>query len=191
MTNEVTIKSRMAEFRDALQAGVDGITKAGEIYVAALDEDPRNADRFRDEFAEFVPPSAWSNFEAVGRKWLHPRLIMGGVGDRKKNAIIKKMPYSMQERIFKRERFGLLTAAGETLQIDVLEATSEQAEQLCNGQAVRSISEQRAWIDARRAETANPDPIEVLPYTISDGKVTFRRGVTLSRAELKRLLTEM
>ena len=191
MKQAVEIRSRMAEFKAALQAGIEGIVRAGEIYVAALDENPRNADVFRKEFAEFVPPGAWSSFEAVGRKWMHPRLIMGGVGDRKKNTIIKKMPYSMQERIFARERFPLLTANGDTLQIDVLEATAEQAEQLCNGQGIRSASEQRAWLEARQAGQPEAIPAELLPYTITDGKVTFRRGVTLNRAELRRLLTEM
>lgn len=190
MSKSITITSKLAEFRDALQAGIDGIVRASEVYVSALDEDPRNADRFRDEFAEWVPASSWSQFEAVGRKWMHPRLILGGVADRKKAGLIKRLPYSMQDRVFKRERFPMLTATGDTLQVDMMEATPEQAEQLCNGSAIRNLSEQKAWLEAQAAAQQG-EPAEVMPYTVTDGRVTFRRGCVMTRNEMKRLLQDM
>ena len=191
MSKELTIASKIAEFKTALQDGINGIVRASEIYVSALDENPRNADRFREEFAEWVPVSAWSQFEAVGRKWMHPRLLLGGVSDRKKAGLIKRLPYSMQERVFQRERFPLLTNAGEVLKLDIMEATSEQAEQLCNGTTIRNLSEQKAWIEAKSVEYAQREPEEVLPYTVNGGRVTFRRGCILNRSEIKRLLQEM
>jgi len=190
MTKEITIRSRLAEFKDAFQAGIDGIVKASEIYVAALDDNPKNADTFRDEFADYIPSSAWSGFEAVGRKWMHPRLLMGGVADRKKNNVIKKLAYNTQERIFSHERFDLLTSDGDKLSVDLLEVTPEQAEQLCDGIRIRNLSEQRAWLESQKAKKAS-DEAEILPYVVSGGKVTFRRGVSLTRAEMKRLIQEM
>lgn len=187
---EISIKSRISEFRNALQAGIQGIVKAAEIYVEALDDDPRNADKFREEFADWVPASAWAQFEAVGRKWMHPRLLMGGVADRRKSTHIKKLPYSMQERVFNGERFQLLTSGGDTLEVDLMEATPQQVEQLCNGSSIRTLSEQRAWLEAETLAESGEDA-EVLPYTVSNGKVVFRRGCILNRPELKRLLQEM
>jgi len=150
VTTKAVAVDRLAEFRTALQAGIDGIVRASEIYVAALDEDPRNADTFRAKFAEWVPAAAWAQFEAVGRKWMHPRLLMGGVSDPKKSKCIKRLPYSTQERIFKRDRFQLLTADGDTLEVDLLEATASQAEQLCGDANMRTLAEQKAWLEARR-----------------------------------------
>lgn len=190
MSNAVSLSSRFNEFRQALQDGIEGIVRASEAYVAALDDDPRNADKFREEFAEWVPSAAWAQFEAVGRKWMHPRLLMGGVADRKKAGIIKRLPYSTQERIFSRERFPLLTSSGETLEVDILEATASQVDQLFNGQTVRSLGEQRAWVESISKAEASEDA-EVMPYTVRDGKVTFRRGCVLNRTELKRLLQDM
>jgi len=190
MSKALTITQHMAAFRTAFNAGIEGIVKASEIYVEAIDQDPRNADKFREAFAEWVPSSAWSQFEAVGRKWMHPRLIMGGVSDRKKSSAIKRLPYSTQERVFNRERFDLLTADGDTLKVDLLEATADQTRQLCNGSTIRTLSEQRAWLESRATESVTTEA-EVLPYVVTGGKVTFRRAVTLSRSELKRLLTEM
>jgi len=180
------------EFRKAFNDGICNIVKASEIYVRAIDENPRNADKFREEFADSIPSSAWSGFEAVGRKWMHPRLLMGGMSDRKKNTIVKKLPYSVQERIFNRDRFPLLCCDGETLQVDIMEATHEQVSQLCGQGAIRNISEQRAYIESRRtAPLASGQTEEVMPYTIKDGKVRFRRGVALTRSEVRRLLQEM
>jgi len=188
----VAVATRMADFRTALQQGIEGIVKASEIYVAALDDDPQNADRFRDEFASWVPATTWAQFEAVGRKLMHPRLLMGGVSDYRKSTLIRRLPYSMQERVFGRERFELLTKSGSTLKVDLLEATPEQAEQLCDGSSIRNLSAQKAWLESRAAAAASVvEPAELLPYIISQGRVVFRRGCTLSRAEVKRLLTDM
>jgi len=187
--NEIA-KTYMDEFRKHFTAGIEGIVKASEAYVAAIDDNPRYGDEFRDEFADWVPHSAWSQFEAVGRKWLHPKLIMGGMSDRTKSGIVKKLPYSIQERVFDRERFDLLTHDGDTLQVDMIEATASQAKQLCAGNRIRTLSEQKAWIESQRVAEAAPVS-EVMPYTIRDGKVAFRRGVTLTRTELKRLLQDM
>jgi len=190
MITEVTLRKRMMEFKEAFQAGIDGIVKASEIYVSALDENPKNADVFRDEFEDYIPSSAWSGFEAVGRKWMHPRLLMGGVADRKKNNAIKKLSYSTQERVFAHERFELLTSDGEKLNVDLLEVTGDQADQLCDGTKIRNISEQRAWLESQKSKNAGDDA-ELLPYVISGGKITFRRGVSLTKVELKRLLMEV
>jgi len=186
----VTLAAKMTEFEKALQSGISGIVRASEIYVAALEEDPRNHEKFKERFAEHVPATAWNQFEAVGRKLIHPRMIMGGISSPVKNRFIKKMPFSLQERVFKRERFPLLTAKGDTLSVDLLEATDEQADQLCNGSTIRTLGEQRAWMESRKPATQE-QPVEVMPYTITDGRVSFRRGCVLSKTELRRILTDM
>ena len=183
------VTGKIEEFRKALTAGIEGIVRAAEIYVAAIDEDPTVSDRFRDAFSDWIPSSAWTNFEAVGRKWMHPRLLMGGMADRRKHTLVKRLPYSLQERIFTGERFKLLTAKGETLNVDLMEATTTQVEQLCSEGAIRSLGEQRAWLEE---QVATIDvPAEPLPYTIANGKVSFRKGVVLTRTEVKRILQEM
>ena len=190
MSKEVVLMESVKKFRDAFMKGIDGIVNAAEIYVEAIDDDSRNADKFREEFADWIPASAWSQFEAVGRKWLHPKMIMGGIADRKKNAILKRLPYSTQERIFNHERFQLLTHSGDTLMVDILEATPEQVDQLCNADVIRNIAEQKAWCETQHSETTE-DAIELLPYTISGGTVHFRRGVKLNKTEVRRILQEM
>jgi hypothetical protein len=181
-----TTRDYLTEFRDAFNAGINNIVKAASIYVEAIDHNPLLADRFVDEFSETVPATAWAGFEAVGRKWMHPRLLMGG-GGRYSNKI-KRLPYSTQERIFEGGRFDLLTSGGDTLKIDIREATPAQVEQLLDGSHVRTPSEQRAYIESQSMGKDEADP---MPYTVSDGRVTFRRGTVLTKNEVRRLLVEM
>jgi len=178
----------LGEFRAAFAAGIQGIVKAGEIYVAAIDHNPKLADSFREEFTDSIPAAAWGQFEAVGRKWLHPNLILGGGGEYATR--IKRLPYSQQERVFAGERFDMLTGAGDTLKVDLREIGKTQADQMFAERHVRTLSEQKSWIEARRAVPV-VEPTELLPYTISGDRVTFRRGATLTRAELKRLVMEV
>jgi len=186
----ITTAGRIDEFRTALQQGIDGITRAAEIYVAAIDDNPQSADVFRDTFADRVAASVWSQFEAIGRKWMHPRLLMGGVSSGRKTTAIKRLTYSTQERIFERERFPLLTSSGDKLMLDILEATNDQLDQMCTGNHIRTLSEQRAWIESQAA-VVKAEPVQVMPYTIESGRVKFRKGCQMTRAEIRRLLTEM
>jgi hypothetical protein len=190
MTTAITTTKAIAAFGKAFDAGIQGIVKACEIYVESIDEDPRNADKFKDAYENRIPVRAWGKFEAVGRKWLHPNLLMGGMADRSKSNAVKRLPYSVQERIFEHERFPFLCTNGETLLVDITEATAEQVEQLCDGGIIRSISAQRVFIESKKIAEAESKP-DVMPYVINGGCVTFRRGVKLKRVELKRLLQEM
>lgn len=187
---KVITNKKIVEFKKAFTDGISGLVRAAEIYVSAIDENPKNADLFRDEFADIIPSSAWAGFEAVGRKFMHPNLLMGGISDRKKNTIIKKMPYSVQCRIFNHERFPLLIEKGETLNIDILEATAFQVEQVCGDGSIRTLGEQRAWLEDQD-KNIEPEDVEPMPYTIRGGSVVFRRGAVMTKQELRRILVDM
>lgn len=120
---------------------------------------------------------------------MHPKLLMGGGG--RYSSHIKRLPYSDQEQIFDGKRYDLLTSDGDKLRVDVRQITPEQAEQMFDRSHIRSISEQKAWLESRKKQPQKTDIAETMPYTINSGKVFFRRGVELTRSELKRLLQEM
>lgn len=189
MRNSV-IKRQVEEFRDAINQGINGFVRCGEIYVQTIDNDPDASETFRLEFADIIPSEMWSNFEAIGRKWMHPRLLMGGMTNRRKAAKIKQLPYSLQEKIFNHNRFELLLEGGDKLKLDIMEATTDQVEQLFSDNNIRTLPEQRAWIEDRKASVSD-ETVEVLPYVIRNGCVIFRKNVKLTRSEMKRLLAEM
>ena len=187
MSTEITATAAdyISRFRAAFIGGIENIVNAAEIYVAAIDENPKDADAFQAAFEDCIPASSWACFEAVGRRWMHPKLLLGGG---KNGAKIKRLPYSVQERIFSGEKFDLLLPGGDVLRVDVREVDRAQADQLLDGDHVRTKSQQKAYLAA--AAPASTDT-EVMPYTIHGGKVHFRRNVALDKAELRRILTEI
>ena len=190
-TNEsVVMQESLRQFEEAFKRGIDGIVQAAGIYVKALDENPANAEKFREFFADSIPASAWSNFEAIGRKWMHPQLLMGGMVDRKKAAIVKRLPYDVQEEVFNHKRFPLLLPTGETLKVSVQDAAPEQVEQLFDGASMRTDAAQKAYLENLKTRK-HVEKSEELPYTIRDGKVIFKRGTILTKSEVRRILSEM
>ena len=185
--NTIQCKKSFSEFRKAFQQGIDGIVKASNIYVKALDQDPRNADRFKEQFKDMIPDSAWAGFEAVGRKWLHPRMLMGGVSDRRKNAAIKKLPYSAQERVFKKELVSVVVDS-RIEKIDLLSATADVVEQVCDTSGLRSVDQQMQYI---KTKSMPKELVKKLPYVITHGKVYFTSGTLMSKEELENVIAEM
>ena len=186
--NEVVKRDYIEEFRKAFSMGIENISKAAEIYVAAIEENKNNAAKFHEVFEDMIPAKSWGMLEAVGKKWMHPKLLMGTGGQN--SGKIRRLPYSTQEQVFNGERFDLLTKTGDLLKVDLRECTPEQVEQLLNGSVVRTISHQKAWLESR-VVSDKEQKAEPLPYSIHDGKVTFRRGVVMTKRELNRIISEL
>jgi len=84
----------------------------------------------------------------------------------------------------------MLTEDGDTLKVDVLEASPEQVAQMFDDDGPRSVSAQRAFIESRRAKESE-DVVDRMPYEIRRGKLVVRKGTELTRAEVQRILMEM
>jgi len=200
MSNAVEKKSNAVarnyidEFRKAWQNGIDGLSQAAQVYVDAIDADSDISKQLQDEFSD-LPQGVWGQLEQLGRKMIHPKLLMGCGG--RHATKIKKMPYSVQNRIFAGDTFPLLTKDNDTLMIDVRNATDEQVEQLFDRDHIRTLTEQKVL---RVSETSNStksnggadiaEP-ERLPYIIKENRVIFRRDVTLTKQDVRNILAQM
>ena len=186
---QLTTEQLMAEFKQAITSGINGFVRAGEVYVKAIDQDQSNAERMQLEFSDIVPSKAWKQFEAIGRKWIHPKLILGGMSDAKKTNIVKRLPYSLQNRVFAGDKFELLISGGDVLEVSALDASTDQVTQLFGDGNLRTLREQKAYIESNKLQD-DLRPQE-LPYYVSKGKIIFRKNTELTRAEMKQLLTQL
>jgi hypothetical protein len=192
MSTAVMKRDFVGEFKASFNLVEASLGRCAEIYVAALDESPEWKPKFIAEMADVVPRLFWNELEAVGRKWKHPKLLLGGAGA---NApLVKLLPYSDQERIFT-DKVEMLTPSGQVLRVDIKTVAPAQAEQLIDrkARALRDLPAQRAYVEALKlpANKGDEAEAEIMPYTISGGKVTFRRGVVLGRRELVRIIKEL
>ena len=149
---QLTTEQLMAEFKQAITSGLNGFVRAGEVYVKAIDQDPSNAERMQLEFSDIVPSKAWKQFEAIGRKWIHPKLILGGMSDAKKTNIVKRLPYSLQNRVFEGDKFELLISGGDVLEVSALDASTDQVTQLFGDGNLRTLREQKAYIESNKLQ---------------------------------------
>jgi len=186
---KLTYKDVLKDFQNALEDGINGFLRAGDVYVRAVDHDPDYGERLQEQFQHMVPSKAWNQLEALGRKWIHPKLLLGGMSDPKKTNLVKRLPYSTQTKVFNGGRFPLLVSNGDHIEVDLTDATYEQCKQICGQGTVRTLSQQKAYVEqAKLKQEIKP---QELPYHINGGKITFRKNVSMSRAELKQLLNHL
>ena len=182
-TEVIAIEKMIEEFKTLIQAGLESIAKASAVYVKAIDENPKNHMRFA-ESCPLVPASAWSGFEAVGRGWLDYRLLLNGGTA---NKIMRKLPRSQQTSALD-DGVELLIKDGDTLRVQVESLTPKQAKQVFARDHIRSLGEQRAYLESLYA----PTPKEYRPsYTIERGVLHINAATKLTRKEVTRILMEM
>jgi len=177
-------------FREALDNAREGLAKAAEIYVQAIDEDPERSKEFRLALP-YIPERVWGQFEAIGRHRIDPRLLFGDGGPHRER--IKRLPYTVQRQVLQGQPVELLVNESDVLLADARTLTQQQAAQVFANDHVRTPAEQKAWLldQQRRTNLTKGDSAETLPYLIQGNKVTFRKNLTMTLRELKDLIQIM
>jgi len=190
--NEITAyQQHLNSFLDLYTRGIELWAKAGEVLVAMLDENP-NACEDIIKACPRLNPEILGRFEQMGRKTLHPRLLVESSSgfDR-----LAKMPLSVQTRHLE-EPIPMVveTEKGtDVLMVHARNMTLAQAKQVFAGTHIRSEGEQRAWLVGQRAKNFTPakstngEP----PWRIRNGRVEFLAGCTMTAGELSAVLTQI
>lgn len=173
------------DFKERIIAGVksaeQAIQQTASIYLEAITKDPA----FRDWIAEEVPEVSggiWRTLELVGRGQLDARIAAGGCPYGNK---LRRLPISEQRQVLD-GTVPLLTTNGDTLQVRLEALMPKQADQVFAPGHVRSLAEQRAWIEDRARDAAavksarNIQPVEI----DKKRRRIIVNGVTLTAADL-------
>lgn len=136
-----------------------------------------------------LTPVLVRNLERVGRKHMAPELIWGETVGRR---ALAKLPMQEQER-WLAAPLEVATTTGDVLQVSVDNLTPELCRQVFDGARVRSIGEQRAWLETAQRQKK---PTQALAdYEVRNHKLRINRGdlppLELTRAQLVRALSEM
>lgn len=190
MKHELTQQTKkIQEFAQLCQQGVDAWTKAGEILIELIDQDPEVYDKIIS-FDSRMNAGILGRFEQMGRKVLHPQLLLDDSPGFEKLA---QMPYSVQER-FLNEPIPLVvqTDSGtDVLMVSAKNCTGSQARQIFGKGRIRTEGEQKAWLMDQRAKKAKPVGTNIPAWTIRGGRVMFSEGATLSAGELATIITQL
>ena len=137
-----TIFQRLSDARDAIR-------DAALMFVSVCKEDPT----FRSWALENAPEGTRRtilDLESVGNGLIDYRLITGEV---KNSYQLRSLPVPDQKK-FIEGSIEVLTENGETLLIAGQNLTQDQFRQVFNRTHIRSLAEQKAWIESQKTKQA-------------------------------------
>ena len=144
------------------------------------------------ETSELLTEDIVTRFEQLGRKQLIPCLL---VADYPAARHLVRLPYSEQKRAVETSVDLLVCEGKETsvLKVSVENLTPTQCRQVFDGDQVRSIGAQRAWLEDRRATQEIRDVLSSpgALYQVRGKRVVFKRPCELSAGQLAQIISEI
>lgn len=163
----------------------EGALIVSKIIVDAIDEDPANREILFDALKKVMTPSMFRQLEAVGRRTMDPRLLIGSGGPH--TARMKKLPRDLQEKVIDGCMFEFLTADGSNMMVCLRDSEDWQAKQMFADDDIRNLPEQKAWVEAEKAKRKSTEVEHVVPYEIRTKDVLFKEMTSLTFDEIRQL----
>jgi len=170
------------EFLQELTAGLRGLAKAGAVLIRLLDADPDARARLITEYN--IPRNTIATLERIGNRLLLPELAL--------DPRFRLLPMTEQKRIVETNVEAFVQkddGTSDTLLVNIMEAPSEIKAQVINGDHIRSLAEQRAWLIAKNNQKRAAIEVETVPWrTCGKNKVEVLKPCVLSRSDLLSIL---
>lgn len=181
----------ISQIQTLIAKGIDAWTQAGKLIAKEIDK-AENVDEARDELSELlnVEVEFIDRFYAIGKGITYaPLLVMNGPGV----TALLKCPYALQERHADKPVDVLIRRGDEwdTLKVNVVNLTADQARQVFKNGEIRSTAAQRAFVESRALSKFNPRAVNDAPYKIVGKRLVIKNGPTFTTADLARILVEM
>jgi len=180
--------TQVIKFQDIFASGMMQVVEACNIYADTVDKFPEAREAFR-EACPTVPECVWARIELVGIKAMHPKLLWatGRVAGK-----LRKLPLSTQTKCLE-EGLELLIANGESLKVASSAMTQFQIRQVFADSHLRTLAEQRAWLESYKAENNAYEPVagDLDKCIIKDKTFIVREAMTFTRAQLQKVLDAM
>lgn len=168
--------------------GVEGIKKAAIIYVEAMKKDQSEAEKIQ-KAAKFLPTSIFQKLEKVGKDVMDWRLLT----DVRHKARIKALSRDIQERILNGDKFHFLTSDGSHLMIPLVNCDISIARQMFNHDHIRSLAEQKVYLDQERKRIKDAESSNTLDYEVNEKKktITFNAARQFTFEQLRLLVLQL
>ena len=178
-----SMHAMIEKFIGSFQNWVQNTIEVSKQYAELVDRFPEAKEELKHRLPG-VPSRTWIKFEAVGRGYMHPQLISNP-----HFAIprLERMSYSDQTKAVE-GKMDVLTAQGDTLKVALSELTPEMAKQLFAHDHIRTLSEQKVYIESKRS--AKLKTVATM-YKVFKDRVDVVEPCSLKKADLLRILQEM
>lgn len=181
------INSEYEEVLNLILKGIDCWMQAGEKIAACIDRDAKWVDNFCDKYPRIGRANIVA-LELVGRKQLLPQLLTNTDAPGWKR--LRNMPISLQEK-YVNDPVELLLADGETLLVDPINLSKEQADQVFDKKTVRTPEAQRAWLEAKATKASAKTVVVDDPYRVTGKYLVIMQPCKFDARQLAQLLTQL
>lgn len=183
---------KITEIGLLITAGIASWLSAGEIVVSLLDEDRMTLSEIaaKSDNAN-LSATLLAKFEQLGRAQLLPELLLATYAAAPR---MRELPISEQRRLIQEPVEVLVKGATgpDSLLVKVENLTPDQCKQVFDGQIVRGLPAQRAYIESNRNKpTTKGDTVQHMPYKITGKKVVFQATCQLSAQEIAQILSQI
>lgn len=182
-------KAQIETFIHHFRRGVEEWITAGEILVQMVEKDPYVYDYIIEQCPQ-INAGILGRFEQMGRKTLHPQLLLTASPGFAK---LQRLPFSMQERYIEEPVPVIVHTENGTdvLLVKAKDMTKEQAAQVFAPGRIRTEGEQKAYLVQQASHRAS-DKKEAVekPWKIRGHKVIIN-NVEFTRKELYAILSQM
>jgi hypothetical protein len=177
------------EFVEMFEQGKQCWVKAGKTLAEAVDKIPGFLEMMEEHCPQF-PPRFIKRMLDLGRGALHEELLLANT---KGEQALARLSYSWQEKYVKQPVEVLLKKEKDwdNMLIPVADLTPDQVHQVFDGAGIRTLAQQRVYLENAWARKTAPPNQTNLPYRIVGGKLVVMAPVTLNRKELAKLLSDM
>jgi hypothetical protein len=163
---------------------------ANIVEVAALvrkeiEGNPEWLDDFCSRFPQFTP-SAIRRLSFVGIKE-SPKLYFTSSSG---SAALRRLPMAIQEK-HAIEPIELLLSNGATLLVDIHALTSDQSAQVFASDHVRTLAEQRAWLEDKATKSSVKIARVNEPFRIVKNELVIMEPCKFTRKELLKILSDI
>ena len=187
---ETTLRDRLDHLKSLISAGLNSFTAAGEVVRDLVDSHACTLQTIHDHTG--IPLDVLAQFERIGRGHLHPQLL---IATYPAATALQRLPASVRDALLTEPTELLTLKDGQTdiLLVHARNLTRDQVRQVFARNHVRSIDEQRAWLESERTAREQTVTRIDIPYAINHkrGCVTFRADVEVTEKELLRILTQL
>jgi hypothetical protein len=183
--NEIAARTEtyIEQFGEKLRAGVLAMYEAAQVYATAISADPEARVQFEARYPQ-ITQTFWTRLELVGSGDMHNTLLLDSSqgGDR-----LRRLPVGQQELAIN-NGINVLSADGTALRVDYKNLTSDQIRMVFAGDHIRTLSEQRAWVESNKVIRPRHEPKRVAAPLSTRGD-TLRVGDTeITLAEAARMI---
>jgi len=181
-------KKSIKEYIAAFSAEYDGATKSvlemGRIYAAALKEYPGAGAAFAERWP-LVSENRWQRLRLIGNGDVDPAIWHAS--DKAAMEILR-LCEADRKKVLAAHSVGVdvVDAKGNVRKVRLENLTERDLQVLRNGQKIRTVEEQRRFLEerARRRKAERP-------WMVNGGCVEFARKCTVGKSELKDMFVEV